>query len=530
MTPIVGSFVSWKELYNDAPLTLQQICDSLQEFHLTDMVESVAKFNFYISNVIRNDINLQTELLKHLLPKEIYEKAKEIAKQSNYDRVFLMRHQFLYLLRLLMSFNSQTGKKVKEDIEGFGRILFSVTSHIEWEMEKIAGAHMSRATSWAKILPKLIRNHWINRPVDYARRLINAWQIYIKIAPTMDENRYNRFENLFKKNIGLTPVEFIKSGFLIVAHYSRLLMSSDPHLISRDFRIYPAYFSKILNEPNRIAQKVLNYLEHPISQEKKIPEPYDILDLYKYPIIRFSDDSIMPIDLDCLQWKVTDGVFWEVFNKVDNDEKWFMNSYWGDVCHKNIIEYLTEIVKFEKQRDSIIFIEEDETSRHRQVDAIIYLRKKLFLFEITIRGLKMNTLQKASPQIMMDDLDEILLTPDPHRERSSGKLIQINECLKAIRQGIYRNVLPREAENAEVIPVLIVLGTFPVSRYMGQMIDKTIERKRDVELSKEVMKKTLFLNAEDIDIILWAVENNLKSFLNSPVTIGIHNEDVKDQE
>lgn len=511
MTPIVGSFVSWKELYNDAPLTLQQICDLLQEFNLTDMVESVAKLNFYISNVIRNDINSQIKLLRHLLPKEIYEKAEEIAKQSNYDRTFFMKHQFLFLLRLLMSFHSQTGKKVEENVESFSRILFSVTSHIEWEMEKIAGGHMSRATSWAKILPKLIRNHWINHSVDYARRLIYAWQIYMKIAPTIDENKYNRFENLYMNAIGLTPVEFIKSGFLIVAHYERLLMSSDPRLISRDFRITPSYFDKILDEPNRIAQKAFKYMEHPISQEKKISKPYDVLDLYKHPIVRFSDDSIMAFDLDCLQWKVTDGVFWEVFDKVDKDEKWFMNSYWGDVCHKNIIEYLTEIVKFEKQGDSIVFIEEDKTSKHRQVDAIIYFKKKLFLFEITIRGLKINTLQKATPKIMMDDLDEMLLTPDPHREHSSGKLIQIDECLKAIRQGMYRNALPREAENAEVIPVLIVLGNFPVSRYMGQMIEKTIERKRGIELSSEVVEKTLYLSAEDVDIILWAVENNLKS-------------------
>jgi len=43
---------------------------------------------------------------------------------------------------------------------------------------------------------------------------------------------------------------------------------------------------------------------------------------------------------------------------------------------------------------------------------------------------------------------------------------------------------------------------------MGQMIATSIENRRDIELSQEIIDKTLFLKVEDIDTILWAVEND----------------------
>ncbi len=507
MTPAVGSFVSYKDLYDEPAPTLPEICNNLEKYEFWEMVESIAKLNFHISYVMnRHDAKLQLMILKNLLPEKIYKKAESLHGKTNYMRVYFTRHQFLYLLRLLMSCRFHDGMKIKEDIESYCKILFSVTDHIEREMEKVAGANVSKKTGLAKIIPTFIRNHWLNHEVDYARRLVDIWQIYTRIAPTLRD--YDKFLNLFKNTIDLVPIEFVKAGMLIGAHYTSLLMSPDPVKIDKEFRITSAYFSKITDEANKIVRKVVKYLRYPATNEKGIPNPYDVIDIYEHPILEFSDSSIMPLDLDCLNWKITDGIFWQVFDKVDDKEKRFLNTFWGEACHKNIMEYIQEIVTIQNRKNEVILVEETQKIKHRQVDAIIYYKGKLLLFEITIRGFKIKTLRKASRQSFLDELDEILLTPHPNREHSSGKMIQINECLERIREGSYSNLLPREAQDAEAIPVLIMSGTFPISPFMGQMIATSIENRRDIELSQEIIDKTLFLKVEDIDTILWAVEND----------------------
>jgi hypothetical protein len=144
----------------------------------------------------------------------------------------------------------------------------------------------------------------------------------------------------------------------------------------------------------------------------------------------------------------------------------------------------------------------------------VYINSHLFLFEISLRGLPVNTILTAEPPQILARLDDLLLNPDPQKKHSSGKCIQFQETIQAIRDGKYDQYLPKEAKSCEFIPILVVLGNMPINIFLKELIDQVFDRKSDQKLLKEIQSNLLILNPFDIDALLWAVETPIANFDN----------------
>jgi hypothetical protein len=208
---------------------------------------------------------------------------------------------------------------------------------------------------------------------------------------------------------------------------------------------------------------------------------------------------------------LTDGIYWELFDKINKNEGNFLKAFWGKVFHQYVISMLRKVNDIECHRRDTLYreLEGKPHTGSSQADLILYCSGKLMIFEITIRWLRIETILKADPELLKNELVSLLLERDPNRKKSSGKLLQISQTLECIKTGNYGNDLKRVAENAEIIPVVITLGNLNVSPLLGKIIEDIINNKRLPKYIQKIINSCIFLNIADIDTLLWAVEENI---------------------
>jgi len=522
-TPIdkcIARYVTYQEIYKDTGKVENNenlFFKEISEFDFNDTLQSLAKLNYLLSEGYHQRNPDELRYIAQLFSGELKERLWNFWN----SRKIFYRQQILALIKTNIVKNDERKNKklVQEDLETFARVMFRVTDFTESdriEKERRAGSKEERR----KIMfGTLCRNIHFNSTHRFENILPRYWTIYFECmreAEKLYATQIFPMAGEFRKATGLDMELFIFLTFGLYSHYRTLeksILTSKPG----KFLIGKQYFQNLKPRFRKKAKRIFSIIAHSKRGYKKEFELVDTKGSFYYnfqpfwrkPFYELDKNAYLLLDPEYLQEKITFGIYGQISDyyvalhkganaeaKREIDRKRFaLNSFTGrclEIYVKNLLRRmyptqppLTRRLFWEGQNDST-----------GGVDFIIHYPDCLIFIEVTISGIRHNTILAANLDKIEKEIKQIFFSAE--NRKSKGKVVQLNDAINSFTNGRLSSLGIDTKTIKQIYPILVLEKGIPT---VPSIFARHLDWIREKGLLQGYLDNFMFIDLEELEFV-----------------------------
>ncbi len=469
----VGAYLSSHELWAKRKPTPEGIFARLKQFDSKDLFQFLCKIGVALQGEIHTKTpKLEVGLLR-LIFDDVWYRKVILWLQSGKRVKVIHRPLLLATLRMLLLANNQ-GKLVQGNEKEIGPLLLDINSiSVEKDYnEKNQGA-LGEKDQRRALFASMVRLGFYSNTEDFGSGIARFWAIHTHGFQAVKEkypNEFFDFETHFREAFGLTYSEMLSLSFGIIQHYKRDL--SILFKTPEEFNLSERFFRTIDEKTRDRVKHVFSYLalpwdKHVVEIEKQTDaNPQQFFSFYDHPLMEIVTGVFFPIDMDFLEYKMTAGAYWQLFNYLkESDERKQLErlrASMGRATEWFACKLLRTAFPDSGTTGKALWLDWDGDLRstakgHSIPDAIVIEEKTAYVIEITASSLLPSEIISGDPGVLENGLRRIWFE---RIGRSPGKLRQLQDAIESfatqkttLRGGDY--VVER------IVPVLVGLRYVP---------------------------------------------------------------------
>lgn len=361
--PELYCYISYSMLSPNVRPSFSYLTQELQKFDLLKAILILSKLNLIISEKeYAIDVNFQFQLCDVFLNN--YYKNKFlcfIKKEGRKDRFFLFhRHQLLFLLKnvfLICNRVPNFSFQNRKERERLGKCCLLTNDFLTIFKDRKASGNDNlekiKENLWKELLPSYEINLIPDLMFDIGRKEI----IDNPNAIVIDENSFTR----------------------------NSVISSE----------------QIIN--------LLNFISLPLKQFKDViyssrdlEYNYGFLPFKKYPLARISENKYIPLDINFILEKISNGIFWIINDGLPREERSQFHTFWGKLFETYFIYLFKEVGLLHKG----LFISKPcfDGTNHEVADGILNHGEDLILFECKFTILTQESRYSSSTEELIKEI------------------------------------------------------------------------------------------------------------------------------
>lgn len=399
----VGLYLVYEELWPRGKNSFEIVQDILSDFEPLDLILTLSKIGVIMRDSFYKPVDREEQGLIGVLLNSVERKKVGFWMQSGRRIKFIVRQSLLAAIQIaiLQSHNEKKRHPVAGNTHKLGEALLRLNSFLEKDFQIRQSSSLDeRRVVAAMALRMIMFNHRLSVGPSIGR----YWAIIKKGLPAVKikyQNQYFDMEGVFNKLFNFTFEQMLGQVFAIWGHYSNKgfdQILNDP----KEFLLGEGYFKYLNPEARSKSKAVFDYLGIDLSGlckivEKEIsnfslPNHYAFSAFWDHPVLSIGKGAFFPIDLLFLESKMTQGVYWSLFNKFlkenETEKMDLLRETFGHAIEWYAGQHLEEAVgKTSNQR----YLWLEWNGDVEGVDAVVRENDTLFLIEITSSGLTYRT-------------------------------------------------------------------------------------------------------------------------------------------
>lgn len=380
MTPFLGQFVEFSQIYNEKVPSLEQIGKYFRSINTSHLLQLLGKMNIVVWKTkgnIEDSKEFQEHLIKLLFSetdkKIIFELLNQNSKKKIRTLVF-HRHQLLLAIKLtLLNPENKEGIKLDEAKVGLGKYLLAISEHLTPPESPITKGIPQHDFEYVR--REITRLQYFGHDSYFPHSLPRSLTMWLNLPKTeefvrmLEENSVSLdVEAEFLDEVGITIEEFITLGVANIIDLHRLDLHTDnPY----EFMLQPKKLWSATQLPPAKQQIVAKFYGQDASDFSRTNELYieqmlngndvfenNFLPLIYRPIININEDISIISDPQYLEEWIVSGVYWILLrrfrsNSVKANE---LSKYFGLLHQEYIRQILTtlcdEVIEI-RRRDGV---------------------------------------------------------------------------------------------------------------------------------------------------------------------------------
>ena len=309
-------YLQYNQIYNDDPLTWDEIMSFCSDWDKNLFLESLCKVNILLwastfNTGILVDINLQQKLIYTFFTPNEANTILDIAKKNN--SILVHRQQILLLIKSLLLSTPKTISKVKtptENIHEVGKVLLSINQLIE--NDTTSKIELPEEVKKERRRRFMARNWYFNYNYmnKYRSRIARSIIIWNHIPKTKQgkeslSHLKLKIDKEFKQQTSLTINEYIGLGMSLLSTYITLnitIVKPKDFLINKenyfsqiklDNKKTRKIFEQFILDSNTYSKQNKDFIKNHL--DNKDNWDYNFLPLEDKPLLYINNDFIIPI-------------------------------------------------------------------------------------------------------------------------------------------------------------------------------------------------------------------------------------------
>jgi hypothetical protein len=488
-TPIdksIAEYVTYQEIYegtdkieNNEKLFFKEI----SEFDFNDAFQSLAKLNYLLSEGYHQKNPEELIYVDQLFSGELRKRLKNF---WHLGRKIFYRQQLLGLIKTNIVKNDKRKDKklVGKDLEAFARVMFRVTDFTESDrIEKERRAKSEKEREKIR-LGTYCRNIHFNSTHRFGNLLPRYWTIYfecIKEAERLYPGQTFPIAREFRKVTGLDLELFILLAFGL---YGRYLTVGKSVLMGKrgEFLIDNRYFQNLKPKVRKGAKRIFSILADSKRGFKKEFESedrkggsfyYNFQPFWRKPFYKLNENAYFLLDPEYFQEKITFGIYGQISDyyaalykganaetKKEIDRKRFaLNAFTGRCLEIYVGNLLKRLYPSHPALACRLF-SEMEGHPTGGVDFIVYYPTSLVFIEVTISGIRHNTVLTGDFAEIEKEIRQIFFSAE--NRKSKGKVVQLNDAINSFKKGGLGGLKIDPKTIKQFYPVLVLEKGIPI--------------------------------------------------------------------
>lgn len=474
----IGAYVSSHELWIKRQPALDPILSELALFDSKDFFQFLCKVGVVLHEEIHGQTpKLEIGLLRLILEDDWYRKVL-LWLGSKKRLKAIHRPLILATLRFLLNANT-AGKLVKGHEKEIGPILLDINSV---GLERDYTERVKKATNEKEhqriLFASMVRLGFYSNTEDFGSSIARYWAIHMhgfRAVKNKFPGEYYDFESSFRDEFVLSFSETLSLTFGIIQHYKQNIEKF--FIRPEDFLIGESFFSNVNEQLRSRAYNVFLYLattwdEHVLAitnQFSKIGNNniQQFSSFYDHPLMEIAPGSFFPIDMDFLEYKISEGAYWQLFNQLKNRGKQKelkkLRSSMGHAVEWYAGELLKSAFSVSLESTKEIWLDWDgevisKDKGYSIPDAIIIEGDTAFIIEVTSTSLLPSEIISGEPDLLETGLKRIWFE---RTEQSPGKLRQLQDSIEALITKKTELQGGQDIQSKRFIPILVTLRSVP---------------------------------------------------------------------
>ncbi len=513
-SPEVGTYVHYEDLW-PREASASDVLSNIGDFAVGDLLPCLAKLNVVLrDHYTTPDSTLERQLLRDFLPDIWRDKVILAFKYKNRKTAFF-RTQMLAAIRLalLCEREGHPSYTVYDNLTVVGEVLLKISSLVDKDPQRAYDRTQDPVIGGRHLLATAYRYSFYNHSENFGTAIGRFWAMMTKGLDAARERYSRQFFDLrseFENAFGFSILQMLAQGVGIQTHFNKTYRQFVE--AGESFAIGERYFQYVKSKDVlRTVHLIFRYLSLPLSKHIEamrktgatadaFQEPLEIFSLYDRPMVELRDGVYIPLDLEFVRQRMTDGVYWAVFNhlKAEGREKDLdrLRSSFGHVAEW----YAAEILRSTFSHGGSLWLDWDgDFSPAENIavpDAVIREEDTLFFVEVTASALPPQAAVSCDPQIIEDGLTRLWFGKGEGRK--SAKILQLYRAIAAFKEGrlSIRGVDPEQISS--VIPMLVSLRHLPLFAPLRGWYDKIIQKNGVPESFTNDLQ---FLNLEELELL-----------------------------
>lgn len=505
-------YVAYSEIFGHEP-TQTDLLKQIRKYKLIDLIELLAKINMVLENDGAFEPKLQEQLTRELFPETTIRKIFELLQQDG--RIVFGEQQLLSLMKRIFIDGYVQAKNTLEypnavrDFTPCYLMISDLISQVYLKRINLASTDEEKEKQQRIILVQLLSFH----ATEVSSNLIGRYyQLFFQI-PRMPQLRQSPnfidLNEIFKKATSFDLEQYFSLGFAILTHFASCSLLKG-ELKPKDIYIEKTpYFSKTSVKESE-AKRILDELSLNVrgfrkafkDEEKTAPGSYySFVPIRQKPLLRVSDEMVIPLSVRFLKEKITKGIYWTIHDYLPKEDRTRFTNFFG----KEIFQYYVESIfrriyperdglakraffdfkygKPERSSSDVIIISPIETyHKSQQYDAVF--------IEVVSSRLKMkDTLTIGDYDAFVGDLEKIVI----------GKAGQLDGRIKDFKAGKFSLDNISATEIRTYYPVIVTIESLPQVPGIWNEIEEKL--KANDYLQAADIQRLQVLDIEDIEIL-----------------------------
>ncbi len=489
------------------------LIEKLKKFNTIELIQVLAKLNLTFGDTHHKFSSIENKIAKDLYKGKVLD---EILGLLDKQKKLFLRSQLLSLIKLIILYHNDSGKEsVEKNLEELGQIFLTINDLLESDTKSFK----DKEEETKKIFTSAIRSYSFYKS-QQLRYLIARYNLLFFSYPSKISDKSFSITDKYKEFTGIDIKLFMYISISIYSFFQKSIRHvEDYQMWPQKYLLSENYFKTTSKEVKREIKNILELMSEDISSFKRTMEEtrYDIDNTYfsfitfkKKPLLRL-DDLYLLFDIGYLEDRLTSGIYWEIFNKLEDDkEKNKFASIWGQIFELYVFDILKRCFGGSKR----LFFEDDK--RKQQIDTIIYYPDSLIFIEVTSKKIRPTTLVSGDYNKYMSELSDLFFGGEKSKK---GKLTQLFGEINRFKNGEIDldGIKPSSIKN--YYPVIIFEDspvTLPFFKYEDIFSDQ-IDSKEMIDYTKRLQ----LLNIEELEMLEPLINSgkSFKDLLNEKLSI-----------
>lgn len=412
--PELYCYISYSMLSPNVKPSFSYLTKELQKFDLIEAILILSKLNLLMSEEkYAIDKNFQYRLYDLFLNN--YYKNKFIyfiKREGRKDKFFLFhRHQLLFLLKnvfLICNRVPNFSFQNRKERERLGKCCLLTNDFLTIFKDRKSSGNDNlekiKENLWKELLPSYEINLIPDLMFDIGRMRI----IFNKIIHQL--NKDNLFVDINKKFEEITRFSINEYMFLVFAVIAlcfqrRKEIIDNPNAIVIDENSFTR--NSVISSGQIV--NLLNFISLPLKQFKDViyssrdlEYNYGFLPFKKYPLARISENKYIPLDINFILEKISNGIFWIINDGLPREERSQFHTFWGKLFETYFIYLFKEVGLLQKG----LFISKPcfDGTNHEVADGILNHGEDLILFECKFTILTQESRYSSSTEELIKEI------------------------------------------------------------------------------------------------------------------------------
>lgn len=455
----------------------------VQHVDMGNSLVTLARAAWLIEESDANNTQIQIALAEEFFPPEVMRQIKNLVLNGN--RIVLFRYQIQVLMKYVARYarvSPFSGKPASEEqLKKLGLALLAVSDMISAEVKR-KRRELKADDELKFVTHEVFSTSYLMHQPSLVDSIVRSNHLYTGIPRTPVGQKHRDYLDLnkeFQSVYGMRLDDYMNIGLGVLAHFLRFWQEEHSQTDLSFLLFNPRqWFSTSLLDDDTVNQilKIISVtpadFRNDVIKQSRREVAYDFLAMKSKPLLKFSDETYMPISFAYLFEKLTTGIYWTLFDHLEEDNRLKFSRYNGFLFQEYVLDLLRHInepnrgIEESILEDQLYTVDKQE---FRSPDAMLLGEDYIVLIEASATRLQAKrTTSLGLPEAFESDCEKMILA----NAKSLGRFIENIKTGKALIPGV------ESAKIKNYYPVIVLIEGFPKLSVIDKYIEREIASRR----------------------------------------------------